>query len=295
MLTRACFQPFSRSRAVVLLLAALVLGTAAGCGSSARLQHNSAEEAFNKGMTAFEEGDHQKAQRYFRAVRQYSRGNQWADDAQYFLAASYREQGKYLLAANEFKRFSQIYRTSQRVPQAEFQRANAYYRLSPHYKLDQSDTRQAISLFQLFIERNPDHELVPEAQQKIEELRAKLAHKKYAAARLYEKREMWEAAANTFEGVFDEYPETPWADDALLGAVRTYIAYADRSVERKQDDRLQKAIDHYNRLAQVFPESSLLSRAEDLYGEAQRKLEQVRRQQDESSLASDNGSDDVAG
>lgn len=241
-------------------------------------------------MEHFEDGDYERAQRYFRAVFQYGRGNEWADDAQFHLAASYREQGKHLLAANEFERFTQLYRTSQRVAQAEFERANAYYNLSPQYQLDQTDTRKAISFFQLFVERYPTHELVSEAQEKIRGLRAKLAHKKHEAASLYERREMWEAAAQTYENVFNTYPETPWADDALLGAIRSYVEYADRSVEKKQDDRYQKAIEHYNRLAQLFPNSPTLKEAEDLYAEADRKLRRLREASDDQSLASEDAS-----
>ncbi|WP_243664856.1 outer membrane protein assembly factor BamD [Rhodothermus marinus] len=60
--------------------------------------------------------------------------------------------------------------------------------------------------FQLFIDRYPNHELVDDATQKIRELRAKLARKQYEAARLYERRELYEAAAVTYEAVFDAIP-----------------------------------------------------------------------------------------
>jgi outer membrane protein assembly factor BamD len=260
------------SSALVLMLAVLV-----GCSGGGRITHQSAEQAFQKGKTAFQNEDYGDAIDYFRAVFQYGRGNQYAADAQYFLGASYREQERYLLAANEFKRFLQLYRNNERAPQVEFERALMYYRLSPHYKLDQSDTQSAISYFQLFIERHPGHELVPKAREHIQTLRSKLAHKKYAAAELYETREMWRAATETYKGIFDQYPDTPWADDALLGTIRSYIEYADRSIQSKRDDRLQKAIDTYNRLAQVFPESPLLNEAEALYSEARSKLADMQQ------------------
>jgi outer membrane protein assembly factor BamD len=85
--------------------------------------------------------------------------------------------------------------------------------------------------------------------------------------------------------VFDQYPETAWADDALLGAIRSYIEYAAQSVPQRQAERLDKAIENYNRLTQVFPDSPLLQDAEGLYEEAQDRLEAIQEQQ---SLA-DNG------
>ena len=272
-----------RSYIATILVAALAV--LAGCSGSARLQHDSAQDAYQQGMDRFENEDYEDAIRYFRAVFSYGRANDWADDAQLQMARAYRNNNQYRLAATEYRRFLQLYRNDERVPVAEFERAMCYYRLSPRYQLDQSDTRQAISFFQLFIDRYPNHELVPEAQEHVEELRAKLAHKKYEAATLYETRDMYRAAALTHEVVFDQYPETAWADDALLGAIRSYIEYAAQSVEQRQAERLQKAIENYNRLIQVFPDSPLLKDAEALYEEAQERLSAIQERQ---SIA-DNG------
>jgi len=272
-----------RSSVATILVAALVL--LAGCAGSNRLQYDSAQDAYQKGMDRFESEDYEDAIRYYRAVLSYGRANDWADDAQIQMARAYRNTNQYRLAATEYRRFLQLYRNDERVPVVEFERAMCYYQLSPQYQLDQSDTQQAISFFQLFIDRYPNHELVPEAQEHVQELRAKLAHKKYEAATLYETRDMYRAAALTHEVVFDQYPETAWADDALLGAIRSYIEYAAQSVPQRQAERLEKAIENYNRLTQVFPDSPLLQDAEGLYEEAQDRLEAIQEQQ---SLA-DNG------
>jgi len=282
---------FMPIRPSLLLLSLLGFLLVTGCSNTRRITHSSPEQAYQKGMDAFEEENYDRAMRYFRAVFQYGRGNDYADDAQYRLAEAYREQSRYLLAANEFQRFGELYRTNQRVPQAAYQRALMYYKLSPAYKLDQSDTREAISLFQLFLEQHPQHELAPDAQEKIRELRGKLAHKQYDAGLLYEKRDMWEAAVETYESLFNAYPDTDWADNALLAAMRSYIAYADASIEKKQAERYQKAIDNYERLTQLFPNSNLLNTAEDLYSEAQSKLEREREESESTdrSLASEDG------
>lgn len=267
----------------IALLAALVV--VAGCSGSNRLQHRSPEDAYQQGMQRFENEDYEDAIRYFRAVFSYGRANDWADDAQLQMARAYRNNNQFRLAATEYRRFLELYRNDERVPVAEYERAMCYFELSPRYQLDQTDTRQALSLFQLFVDRYPNHELVPEAQERIRSLREKLAHKKYEAATLYETRDMYRAAALTHEVVFDQYPETSWADDALLGAIRSYIEYSAQSVERRQAERLQQAVENYNRLIQVFPNSPLLKEAEALYEDAQERLAAIEERQ---SLA-DNG------
>ena len=281
-----------RRSVIAVALSFVVLVGLLGCSGSQEITASGPEDAYKQGMELYEEEDYDRAIRYFRSVFNYGRGNQWAPEAQYQLAMAQRQLGKHLVAANEFKRFTELYRNHTKVSRAEFEQAQSYYLRSPQYNLDQTDTRQAIDLFQLFIDRHPNHELVTEAKQKINELRTKLAHKKYDAAKLYERREMWRAATESYRGVFDQYPETEWADDALLGALRSYIEYADISVRDQQAERYQKALDQYSQLRQLFPNSPLLERAEPLQAEAERKLDRVEaRDQESQSLAQEGTSE----
>jgi len=266
-------MPFRLSHAVALLTALLVLSA---CSGGNRLRYSSAQEAYEKGLSEYEDEDYEMAVRFFRAVFQYGRGNEYAEDAQFRLAEAREQQRKYLLAASEYERFSQLYRSSQRVPIAQFRQANMYFKSSPQYQLDQTDSRKAIALYQLFIERHPQHELVSKAQEDIRILRGKLAHKKYDAAQLYERRDMYEAAAQTYVSLFDTYPETDWADDALLGAVRAYVDFADNSVRSKQEERYQNAIDNYQRLTQLFPDSPRTKQAQPLYARAQSRVDALQ-------------------
>ena len=130
------------------LLALLI--AVAGCSGSNRLQHRSPEDAYQQGMQRFESGNYDEAIRFFRAVFSYGRANDWADDAQLQLARAYRNNRQYRLAATEYRRFGELYRNDERVPIAEYERAMSFFELSPRYQLDQTDTRQALSLFQLF-------------------------------------------------------------------------------------------------------------------------------------------------
>lgn len=258
--------------AVAVLAPALA---AAGCTGAGQVRHDTAKEAYQNGMDAFEGGDYEEATTYFRAVFEYGRENEWADDAQLQLARAYREDGRHLLAAQQFRRFARLYRNDERAPLAEYQQAMSYYRLSPDYELDQSHTKKALNLFQLFADRYPQHEHADTVEENIAELRGKLARKQLAAARQYERRELWEASADAFEDVFNQYPDTRWVDEALLGAVRTSVAYADRSIASKQAERYRRAVDNYRRLEQIFPDSPLLDKAAAHYETARKRLEEI--------------------
>ncbi|MEX2400418.1 MAG: outer membrane protein assembly factor BamD [Rhodothermales bacterium] len=260
------------SISVFLLLAAVLLASCAGAG---RIRYDSPEEAYNRGMEHFEEGRYERAAQYFQGVFDYGRTTDVAADAQLNLGRAYFENGDYLLAANEYTRFISTYRNDPRAEEADYERALAYYELSPQYQLDQTNTRQAITYLQLFLDRYPNSDLKDEAEARIAELREKLAHKAYAAGGLYERREMYEAAALQYVRVFDDYPDTAWADDALLGAIRSYIGFARRSVEARQPERLRRAVENYERLVQLFPDSPLIEEAEGYYQDAVGQLEQL--------------------
>jgi outer membrane protein assembly factor BamD len=238
-------------------------------------------------MSLFEEGEYETATEYFRGVFEYGRGSEWAPEAQFQLARAEEERGRYLVAATEYNRFTQLYRTHELRPNAEYRRALMYYNESPSYKLDQTDTERAISNFQLYIQRYPNHEKVDDAEAKVAELRNKLARKQFEAGELYERRRMYRAAAYTYEEVFDLYPDTDYADQALMAAVRTYVEYADMSVQQRQAERLQAAVENYNRLAQVFPDSPHLNAAERHYERAQERLERIREREADDQLAQD--------
>lgn len=260
----------------------------AGCSGSQRVTHSSAEQAYQKGMELYEEEEYEEAIDYLRGVFEYGRGTDEAPDAQFYLARAHEERGEHLLAATEYNRFTQLYRNNVRLPEAEYRRALMYYKESPHYKLDQTDTEQAISNFQLYMQRYPNHEKVSDAEEKVLELRNKLSRKQFEAGELYERRRMYRAAAYTYEEVFDQYPDTDYADRALAASVRTYVEYAAMSVPQRQAERFESAIENYNRLAQVFPDSPHLREAERQYERAQERLERIEaRESDEDQIAQD--------
>lgn len=260
----------SRKLLSITILAIAVF--AAGCTTTGRARYDSPQEAFDKGKDLFDRGKYDRAVDYFQGVFDYGRTTESATDAQLYLARSYYENGEYILAANEYTRFLNVYRNDPRAEVAEYERAMAYFQQSPAYELDQTPTSQAITYFQLFLDRFPASEQKGDAEERIRELREKLAHKEFAGAELYERRELYEAAALSFERVFDQYPDTQWADDALLGAIRTYILYSEQSVAGRQPERLQIAIDNYTRLVQLFPDSPLLKDAERYYENAADRL-----------------------
>lgn len=226
------------------------------------------DSAYEKSMAFYEKGEYSDAAYGFDLVTRMGRGTTYAKEAQYLLADSYFQNRQYLLAASEFERFISYYPQDERREEVEFNRALSYYQQSPRYRLDQTPTMRAIELFQLFNTNYPNSEYVTESANKIDELRNKLARKNYESGQFYLRTLRYKAAAIYFDLTIDQYPESVWAEQSLLKIIETYVAYANQSIESKQLERFQLAVDNYEKFLQLFPQSNYRSEAEQYYLEA---------------------------
>ena len=250
--------------------AALLVATSAavaGCGSGMTTP-GSAQEAYDRGVEAFERGNNTRAIEHFRTALDFGRTSPLAADAQLYLARAYSQDKQYLLAGNEYTRFIEFYRSDPRIPTAAYERIQAYASLSPDYELDQTDTQRAIDYIRLYLAQYPEGEHTEDAAALLGELREKLARKRYDNGLLYERRDLYEAAVVYFESVLQEYPTSQWADDALLGALRAQVAFAKASILARQAERYDDALAKYDRFITLFPSSPLVRQAEELYDEA---------------------------
>jgi len=255
--------------ALVLLFALLL----SSCRSQELIRPgDSLEVAFEKAYSLYEQERWRDAISAFETVLSIGRGTDIGQDAQFYLSESYFNNNQFLLAASEYERYSASHPASPRRQDVDFKAALSYYRMSPRYNIDQTYSRQAIERFRLFLARYPMSERVDEASGIIEELREKLAKKTYETARFYMRNAYYSSAAIYFNLVIDRYPETQWAERALVNQIEAYIRYADNSIPGRREERYRKAVDSYETYLQLFPRGENRSRAEELYDEAQEAL-----------------------
>lgn len=246
---------------------------------------DSLEVAFEKAKSQYDQEKWSSAADAFETVVSIGRGTDLGQDAQFYLAESYYNSRRYLLAASEYERYTSFYPRSERRELADFKAAVSYYNMSPRYKLDQTYTREAIERFRLFVSRHPDSERVSEASEHIDELRNKLARKKYEAANFYMRTERFQAATVYHDVVIDQYPESKWAERALVDQIEAYILYADDSVQERQKERYEEAVTSYETYLQLFPRGENRSKAEDLYDRALSEIENIESRTEGESVA----------
>lgn len=241
----------------------LIIGALASCKNRALIRPgDTLPEAFKKAMTLYEGEKYRDAAEAFETVINLGRGTDYAQEAQYYLAESYLNSSRYLLAASEYERHYTLYPRSEKREEVQFKEAFCYYKLSPRYKLDQTYTRRSIEKFRLFNDRYPNSDRREEAAKYIEEMRAKLAKKNYYAADLYMRTDRYQAAIIYYDLTIDNYPETIWAQRALVDEINAYNTYASRSVQSKKAERYQKAVESYEKFVQLFPNGEYRQQAE---------------------------------
>lgn len=251
----------------------LILFVLSSCSNQELIQRtDSLDVAYNKAYDLYEEGDYRRAAQAFETIIQMGRGTDYAQEAQYYLAESYFNDGRYLLAASEYERHATLFPRSERREEMDFKEALSYYNLSPRYKLDQQYTRRAIDRFRLFNSRYPNSDRVDQAQKYIAELRSKLARKHFSSAQLYIRTDQYEAAIVYYDLTIDNYPESIWAERALVNKINAHIIYADNSIRERQPERYQGAVEAYETYVQLFPNGENRARAEDLVDEARQAL-----------------------
>ncbi|MEX0648131.1 MAG: outer membrane protein assembly factor BamD [Balneolaceae bacterium] len=258
----------------ILFLAALFISS---CRSNELIRPgDTIEIAFEKAKNQFDNENYSEAAQAFETVISIGRGTDIGQEAQYYLAESYFNSRRYLVAASEYARYAQFHPNSPRREEMDFKEALSYYHLSPRYRLDQSHTRTAIDRFRLFNSRYPNSDRVSQAGGYITEMREKLARKEYHAAAFYKRTNRYNAAAVYYDKVVDEYPETTWAEQSLVEQIEAYILYAENSVPDRQEERYEMALDSYGTYLQLFPRGENRSRAENLYDRAQSGLAEVQ-------------------
>ncbi len=226
----------------------------AGCGSSGEVANLGAEERFQLGKQEFDDGDYLDAIRDLQIVKLQYPGSSVADDAQYYMGEAHFNRGEYLLAVEDFRALKRNMAASPLVPAAQYKTAMCYYMLAPRPELDQTYTRQAIDEFQAFVEYYPLDERRADAETKIMELNGRLAEKLFDTAEQYMKLSYYRSAGVYFDFVIQKYHDTPLAEPAHLGKIRTLISR----------NRAAEAREEIDRFIEKYPESALMQDVLDL-------------------------------
>jgi outer membrane protein assembly factor BamD len=198
------------------------------------------EQAYQRGMAAYEAGNHVRAADLLgRWVQANAAGDPRMPGALLALARSHLETEEFLTAGSEFLRVVTDYPTSPEQTPARFGLCQAYRGLSPRAQLDQQYTQVAITYCESYAGYYSDTPQADTARQWVMGMREKLAEKSYLNGVFYMRRQAYDAAVIYFNEAAALYPETRWAPASLLKVVEAYekIGYKEEAEAARQQLR----------------------------------------------------------
>lgn len=246
---------------VVLFLAAFAW---VGCSPYQKLLNNDDTALkYKEAEKYYNAGEHRKANRLLEQVVPSYRGKPQAERVIFFFADTYFLKEEYFLAAYQFENFAKTYPRSERVEEARFKAAKAYYEVSPRYSLDQKDTQTAIEKLQFFMDTYPNSDRAIEANQMIAELQTKLEKKSFEISKQYHTIRDFRAAIQAFDNFIVSFPGTKFREEAMYYHFLSHFEIAVNSIRSKQLERLNELVTLHETLIRYYPDTIFLEDLEN--------------------------------
>ncbi len=224
-----------------------------GCASTGENQALSADEQYAEALDLYERRNYVEAISALQAFSFNYPQDPRVEDARWLTAQAYYGAKDWVTAAQEYLGFQRDFPRGEQAPEALYQAAQSYERLSLRPELDQRDTERAINMYERLTTEYSRSEFVEEAKEKRRRLRNKLAEKVYLNAEYYFDHKRYEAAEIYLVDLIEKYPDSDWL---AVG----YSLLAETFCEQGLRDR---ASELYELLLDTFPDSDAASEVDD--------------------------------
>ncbi len=228
-----------------------------------------------KAFEYYEQEDYNKAQSLFELVINSLRGKTEAERVYFSYAYTHYYQEKYVLASYYFKNFVATYGNSPLKEEAEYMSAYSYYKLSPIFRLEQSNTLKAIDGFQLFVNTYPNSERVAECNRLIDEMRVKLEKKEFSIGQLYYDTKQYQSATRVFENMLKDYPDSKNHENIRHLIVKSAYLLAENSVFEKKKERFEAVVDKADEFIKKYPESNKTQEVKNFLTDARNGMKKI--------------------
>lgn len=213
------------NKKIILFLLLAVAVTAASCGKknirsadAKQLYADATNELYNKKSGfpwIFTGPNYDIILETLKEIRLRYTFSPFATLAEIRTADTYFRQGRYNQAIIEYEQFLKDHPGHNEYLHALYQLATSNYELRNPKDREPMFTRNAIARFREFIQRYPESELVPEAEERIIECEKLLAAREIHIGKFYLKKKNYKASLERFNLVLKQYPDTRYYDEAM--------------------------------------------------------------------------------
>jgi outer membrane protein assembly factor BamD len=218
----------TRTRLIVSLAAAVLLLASCGQGSitgpDVPLDNLTAEQIYRLGEVQLADDAPDEAATYFGEVERLFPYSEWAKRALIMQAYSYHEDRDYENARASAQRYIDFYPADEDAAYAKYLLALSFYDQIDDVGRDQGLTFQALQALRRVIEEHPESEYARSSILKFDLAFDHLGGKEMEVGRYYLKRQNYQAAANRFRVVVEQFPTTSHTPEALYRLIECYLA-----------------------------------------------------------------------
>ncbi|GAB4526891.1 MAG: outer membrane protein assembly factor BamD [Roseibium sp.] len=212
-------------RAAVLALPIVL----AGCGGKddldeLALNDTPPEVLFNEGLALRAQGKLRDSTAKFEELDKLYPYSEYSKKSLVNLAFLNYTRGKYPETVTAAQRFVTLYPGDEDSAYMLYLAGQAYFRQMPDITRDQGVTRKAAGAFNELIQRFPESEYVPDAEQKLRVVEDQLGGKEMQVGRYYLKKRNYIAGINRFKTVVVDYQTTRHVEEALFRLTEAYYA-----------------------------------------------------------------------
>jgi outer membrane protein assembly factor BamD len=218
---------------------------------------------FDKGTEALNKKKWLTAREFFKQLVETYTASPYRPDAKLGIGDTYLGEGTseaLVLAINEFREFLSFYPTNPRADYAQYKVGLAHFRQMRSAQRDQTETRETVKELEMFVDRYPNSQLMPEVKQKLREARDRLSESDYLVGYFYFRQRWYVGAVDRLKDVLKQDPE-------YTGRDAVYYYLGESLVKQRKE---AEALPYYERLLKEFEKSEYLT-------EAQKRVEELKK------------------
>ena len=218
-----------------------------------------------------------KASTLLEEVVPILKGTSYAEESLYLLAQSYYGQKDYQTAATYFETYYKTYPKGEFAELARFYSGYGLFLDSPDPRLDQTQTYEALSRLQLYMEYYPQSERAKQAQDIMFQLQEKLAYKELISTQLYYNLgtymgNNYRSCIITADNALKDYPYSKYREEFIFLKIRAKYELARVSVEDRLQGRYRDVVDEYYNYTNEFPEGKYTKQIQRFFDNANKQI-----------------------
>jgi len=254
-------------------LLVLMLAVGASCGKFRKIEKSQDWRVkYEAGLNYYNKKDYYRASVLFEQIIPIVRGLPEGEKVQFYLAYCQFYDKLYLLSSEQFKTFYETYGRSTMAEEARYMYAYSLYSSSPKDNLDQTNSIDAMSAMQEFLNRFPNSKFRDQSIDVIVTTQKKLERKGFENAYQYYKMRSYKAAIVALNNFKNNFPDSEFLEEAYYLVIVSEYRLAEQSILSKQEERYKGVVEHYKEFVDKYPESSFLRETEKLYAKNNNNL-----------------------